>query len=249
VSDTRLRGAPTDLAPTSAPPSVRTVGVTKRYGRRGVLRGITLTVQPGERVALLGPNGAGKTTLLRILATLSRPTSGTVEIAGFRPDRDAQAVRSRLGVVAHQSYLYDDLTAEENLRFYARMYAVEDAAARIDEVLERVGLAGWRRERVRTFSRGMQQRLALARAMLHRPSVLLLDEPDSALDRAGVRILARLVEEHAAAGGTTVLTTHDLGLGLEVADRVVLLQQGQVVLDAPAADLDVAEIERRLGYR
>jgi len=95
----------------------------------------------------------------------------------------------------------------------------------------------------------MQQRLALARAMLHRPSVLLLDEPDSALDRAGVRILARLVEEHAAAGGTTVLTTHDLGLGLEVADRVVLLQQGQVVLDAPAADLDVAEIERRLGYR
>lgn len=228
---------------------VRAEALTKRFGYRAVLRGVDLRIEPGECVVLLGPNGAGKTTLLRILATLSRPTTGEVWIDDLRADREAQAVRRRVGVVAHQPYLYDDLTAAENLHFFARMYDVVDAESRIAETLDLVGLGRRRDERVRTYSRGMQQRLALARATLHGPSVLLLDEPDSGLDREGVAVLTCLLAGQRERGGSTLLTTHDLLFGLDIADRVLLMRDGRVNLDTPAAELSVEEVEQRLGYR
>jgi len=238
---------PHDLAEPRVP-RVRAVAITKRFGNRMALRGVDLVVRPGERLALLGPNGAGKTTLLRILATLSRPTSGSLEIDGLPVERAALEARRRIGVVAHQPYLYEDLTAAENLRFYARMYDVPDPDQRIFEVLTLVGLDERRDDRVRSFSRGMQQRLALGRAILHRPSLLMLDEPDSGLDRGGMALLAGTVAEHAAAGGSTVITTHDLGFALGAVDRVLVLRAGRVTLRANALDLDVAGLDRALGF-
>ncbi|NMC80183.1 MAG: ABC transporter ATP-binding protein, partial [Chloroflexi bacterium] len=148
--------------------------LVKQFGPKIVLCKLDFTVEAGEFVALLGPNGAGKTTFLRILASLSRPTLGQVQIAGRQLPHEAAAVRRRLGVVSHQPLLYGELSAEENLRFYGRLYGVERLEARVDEMLELVGLCPRRREAVRTFSRGMQQRLAIGRAVLHDPDVLLL---------------------------------------------------------------------------
>ncbi|MBX6341988.1 MAG: heme ABC exporter ATP-binding protein CcmA [Thermomicrobiaceae bacterium] len=244
-------------APTGSPGSPEPGGgdlvvaerVSKRFGLRAALRPLDLRVARGERVVLLGPNGAGKTTLLRILATLSRPSTGRVAIDGLDAAREAQEVRRRVGVVAHQPYLYDDLTAAENLRFFARMYRLPDAEARVAASLEAVGLAARRDDRVRTFSRGMQQRLAIARATLHRPPLLLLDEPDSGLDRAGMLLLQDLLAAHARSGGSTVMTTHDLAYGLAVADRVVVLESGRLVVDEAPSALSVEELERWMGVR
>ncbi|OGO65407.1 MAG: sodium ABC transporter ATP-binding protein, partial [Chloroflexi bacterium RBG_19FT_COMBO_50_10] len=157
--------------------------LVKRFGLKTVLHGMDFSVEPGEFVALLGPNGAGKTTFLRILASLSRQSLGFVNIAGYSLPNQAAAVRRRLGVVSHLPLLYGDLTAEENLRFYARMYDIAHSEKRITDVLEMVGLVPRRRDLVRTFSRGMQQRLAIGRAVLHDPEVMLFDEPHTGLDQ------------------------------------------------------------------
>lgn len=212
----------------------------KSFGPHIALAGVTLSIGAGEFVTLVGPNGAGKTTLLRILATLLRPTSGTIRIAGLDPARDGTEVRHRIGFLSHRTLLYDDLTAEQNLRFYARMYGLPDASARIDELLERVGLADRRHDLVRTFSRGMQQRLAVARTVLHRPSVLLLDEPYTGLDPQAIDALSALLGNLAGEGCTILLTTHDLERGLSVGNRVIVLSRGRVVYDAPAAGIDPA---------
>ncbi len=151
--------------------------LVKRFGMKVVLRGLDFEVQAGEFVALLGPNGAGKTTFLRILASLSRPSLGDVNIAGYHLPQQAAAVRARLGVVSHLPLLYGDLTAEENLRFFGRIYNVSDLENRTSDVLELIGLGLRRRDLVRTFSRGMAQRLAIGRALLHDPQVMLFDEP------------------------------------------------------------------------
>ncbi len=230
-------------------PRVKITRLTKRFERRGVIRALDLELFPGERVALLGANGAGKTTLLRILATLSRPTSGSVSIAGHLTHKAPDKVRAQIGVVAHQPYLYEDLTAEENLRFFARMYGVADERSRIDEILFMIGLISRRDDRVRTFSRGMQQRLAIGRAILHRPALLLLDEPDSGLDREGARVLERILGYQRTTGGTVLMTTHDLRFGLATADRVLLLENGKIVLDAPATTLNEEELDERLSSR
>ncbi len=235
----------------AAPRSARVVvsQLSKRFDRRSVLRSLNFKLLSGERVALLGSNGAGKTTLLRVLSTLSRPTSGTVRVNGLSIAEAAQEVRRHVGVVAHQPYLYDDLTALENLRFFGRMYDVGDELARSEEVLDLVGLFPRRRDRVRTFSRGMQQRLAIGRAILHQPSLLLLDEPDTGLDREGMRVLERILEYHAVGGGTVLMTTHDLRFGLFSGDRVFLLENGRLTLDAPASDLVEEELDARLSRR
>jgi len=157
--------------------------LVKRFGLKAVLKGLDFEVQPGEFVALLGPNGAGKTTFLRVLASLSRPSLGSVQVAGYKLPDEAAAVRARLGVVSHLPLLYGDLTAEENLRFYGRMYNISNLEPRITEVLEMVGLDNRRRDLVRTYSRGMQQRLAIGRAVLHDPDVMLFDEPYTGLDQ------------------------------------------------------------------
>ena len=210
----------------------------KRFGPKTVLRGLDFEVEPGEFVALLGPNGAGKTTFLRILASLSRPALGDVRIAGYRLPGQSAAVRRRLGVVSHQPLLYGDLTAEENLRFYGRMYAVPHLDARIAEVLEMVGLYPRRRDLVRTFSRGMQQRLAIGRAVLHDPEVMLFDEPHTGLDQDACAMLDIILQEVAARGRTVVMTSHDLSRAADLASRFDVLSRGVIVSTAQRSEID-----------
>ncbi|MBT3389404.1 MAG: heme ABC exporter ATP-binding protein CcmA [Chloroflexi bacterium] len=201
----------------------------KRFGPKTVLRGLDFEVAAGEFVALLGPNGAGKTTFLRILSSLSRPAMGEVRVAGYQLPNQAAAVRRRLGVVSHQPLLYGDLTAEENLRFYGRMYAVENLNERIAEVLEMVGLYPRRGDLVRTFSRGMQQRLAIGRAVLHNPEVMLFDEPHTGLDQDACNMLDGVLREVAAKGRTVVMTSHDLARTADLASRFDVLSKGKIV--------------------
>jgi heme exporter protein A len=201
----------------------------KRFGLKNVLRELDFKVMPGEFVALLGPNGAGKTTLIRILASLSKPTLGEVRIAGFRLPDQASAVRQHLGVVTHLPLLYGDLTAEENLAFYGRMYGVSDLKLRIGDVLELIGLFSRRKDLVRTFSRGMQQRLAIGRAVLHDPGVILFDEPHTGLDQEACNMLDHVLYEVAAQGRTVVMTSHDLARSADLASRFDVLSQGRIV--------------------
>jgi heme exporter protein A len=209
--------------------------VRKTFEFKPVLRGISLTIPTGATVALLGPNGAGKTTLLRILATLARPSVGEVTIDGLDLRRDAQIIRQHIGYLGHQPLLYEELTAEENLDFFARMYGVQNRHARADALIERVGLRQKAKDRVRDLSRGQTQRLALARALLHEPSLLLLDEPDAGLDEQGIALLEEVLRERSTPGQTAIFTTHDVAWGLRVADRAVALVAGRVTYDGTAA--------------
>lgn len=211
--------------------------LVKRFGLKTVLQGMDFDVQPGEFVALLGPNGAGKTTFLRILASLSRPSFGEVRVAGYRLPQEAAAVRARMGVVSHLPLLYGDLTAEENLRFYGRMYGVPNLEARLTEVLEMVGLEARRHDLVRTFSRGMQQRLAIGRAVLHDPEVVLFDEPYTGLDQDASAMLDEVLRTVAARGRTVVMTSHDLARAEDLATRFDVLSRGTIVASIRREDL------------
>ncbi len=204
-------------------------GLKKSFGLKPILRGIDLKLNQGERKALMGANGAGKTTLLRILAGLTAPSAGAVRIAGLDLTRDAQRVRQLVGFVGHQPYLYDELTALENLLFFGRMYAVKDAQQRARALLHRVGLEKRVQDRVNTLSRGQLQRLALARALLHSPRLLLLDEPDTGLDEQGNELLELLLDEHVAQGGAALLATHQLAHALKLGDSIVTLDNGRIV--------------------
>lgn len=218
--------------------------LVKAFGRRVVLHGIDLRVEAGQSVVLLGPNGAGKTTLIRIIAGLSRITSGQVRLGGHDVSKAGDALRRYIGFVSHNPLVYDSLTGEENLRFFGRMYDVPDLARRIDEVLERVGLRARRRDVVRTYSRGMVQRLAIARAILHDPPILLLDEPDTGLDQQAADMLRRLLEELGSSDRTVLLTTHNLERGIEWADRALILNSGRIRFDASTSNLSSAEMRR-----
>jgi heme exporter protein A len=202
--------------------------LVKRFGLKAVLRGMDFHVERGEFVALLGPNGAGKTTFLRILSSLARPSLGEVKVAGFHLPQQASQVRAHLGVVSHMPLLYGDLTAEENLQFYARMYGIADAGPRITEMLEMVGLENRRRDLVRTFSRGMQQRLAIGRAVLHKPDVILFDEPYTGLDQDASSMLDKVLRSVAAQGHTVVMTSHDLARAEDLATRFDILTRGVI---------------------
>lgn len=216
-------------SPAHAPdPTVVVENVSKWFGQKVAVSDLSCSFGPGL-TGLLGPNGAGKTTFLRILASLSRPSLGQVSIAGYRLPDQASAVRRRLGVVSHQPLLYGDLSAEENLRFYGLMYGVDDLSARIDEVLDLVGLAARRRDLVRTFSRGMQQRLAIGRAVLHDPEVMLFDEPHTGLDQDASAMLDRVLREVAARGRTVVMTSHDLARAADLASRFDVISRGVIV--------------------
>lgn len=211
--------------------------LVKRFGLKSVLKGLDFEVQPGEFVALLGPNGAGKTTFLRVLASLSRPSLGSVQVAGYRLPDEAAAVRARLGVVSHLPLLYGDLTAEENLRFYGRMYNISGLELRITEVLEMVGLENRRRDLVRTYSRGMQQRLAIGRAVLHDPDVVLFDEPYTGLDQDASSMLDDVLKTVAAKGRTVVMTSHDLARAEELATRFDILSRGIIAASTKRDEL------------
>jgi len=209
----------------------------KRFGLKTVLRGVNFRVKPGEFVALLGPNGAGKTTFLRILASLSKPSLGEITIAGYKLPGEAAQVRARLGVVSHLPLLYGDLTAEENLRFYARMYGITNYQLRITEVLEMVGLENRRRDLVRAYSRGMQQRLAIGRAVLHDPQIMLFDEPYTGLDQDASSMLDEVLKTVAAQGRTVVMTSHDLARAEELATRFDILSRGVIAASATRKQL------------
>jgi len=225
-------------------PLLETTGLKKSFGLKTVLRGIDLAVCSGESVALMGANGAGKTTLLRILACLTSPSSGSARIDGWDSGRDAQRVRRLVGFVAHQPYLYDELTAEENLLFFGKMYAVKDARERAAQLLQRVGLEKRARERVGVLSRGQAQRLSLARALLHAPRVLLLDEPDAGLDEEGYELVEAVLAEHSAGGGAVLFTTHQLERALKLADSLVMLGKGRIVLQEKTAGLELERMRQ-----
>lgn len=221
----------------NAPPMVVIEQLSKAFGPRVALDRIDLKIATGERVMLVGPNGAGKTTLLRIVATLSRPTAGTVKVAGADVSRGGGDARGRIGFLSHESLLYEDLTARQNLRFYARMYGLGDMTARIEELLARVGLTRRGDDLVRTFSRGMVQRLAVARAILHRPGLLLLDEPYSGLDPVAAESLTALLAALVETGCTLLLTTHHPAAEGTLTERVVVLSGGRVIEDGPVGDV------------
>ena len=216
--------------------------LVKVYDILPVLRKLDLTVERGEFVALLGPNGSGKSTLLRLLCGLSQPTSGTILIGGWQLPGEAAAVRAQIGVVSHQSLLYENLTARENLRFYGQLYNLSGVDVRINTLLEQVGLAKRGDSLVRTFSRGMQQRLSIARALLHDPDVLLLDEPYTGLDVDAALILDELLRQAHGAGRTIIMTTHQLDRAAELASRIVILARGVVGHDSPAGQVDAVSL-------
>jgi heme exporter protein A len=217
--------------------------LTKAFGHQAALRGVDLDVDEGEFLTLFGPNGAGKTTLIRIVASLTRPTAGTVRVRGEDLSKGGTSLRRYIGLISHNPLLYGDLTPDENLRFFARMYDLSDAAARIDDVLDQVGLAARRRDPVRTFSRGMVQRLAIARAILHDPAIMLLDEPYTGLDLQAADMLRAVLEELAASNRTVILTTHNLEQGLEMCDRAAILDRGKVAWQGARAGLDLQSMK------
>ncbi len=221
------------------------VALKKSYGLKPILRGIDLSVGQGERVALLGANGTGKTTLLRVLACLTRPSAGALTLQGFDIVREARVVRRLVGLVAHQPYLYEELTALENLLFFGHMYCVEHALAKATQLIRRVGLEKRMHERISTFSRGQAQRLAWARALLHSPSLLLLDEAETGLDQEGYALIDVLLQEHTARGGTTLFTTHQLERALSIGTRVVLLHKGKIAYQQHTAALPIEELRQR----
>ena len=214
-------------AETSAP-ALEARGVRVAFGATVALREIDLMVPWGARLAILGPNGAGKSTLLRVLGGLSRSSGGTVRVAGYDPAAEPLTVRRLIGVVAHQTFLYDELTAAENLRFYGTLYDLPDPERRCAALLEAVGLAAKRDARAGRLSRGQQQRLTIARALLHEPPILLLDEPDTGLDLAAFALLEALLSER-----TILLTTHNLRQAARLCDRFALLNAGRLVHAAP----------------
>lgn len=227
----------------SAPvPAVWTQGLVKQFGHFQALRGVDLSLAKGEFLVLFGPNGAGKTTLIRILASLSRPSAGRAFLDGIDLTREPGEVRRRIGVISHQTYLYDDLTAEENLRFFGKMYDVPRLEERVAEVLAQVGLAARARDRVRTFSRGMQQRVSIARAVLHRPSILLLDEPDTGLDERAAGLMHDAIVGMEGEGRTIIMTTHHFERGLAMATRVAILNEGKIARELPAASLSASDL-------
>ena len=210
----------------AAAPAVLIDHVWKFYGDFPALRDITATVEPGTCTALLGRNGAGKTTLLRILAGLSRAAKGQVTI--FGEDVRKEATRRRVGVLGHAIGIYDEMTAKENLRLFARLYGIDDAERSVSRWLERVGLERVADGLVREFSRGMRQRLAVARAFLHDPQVLFLDEPFTSLDDKAIAVLQTVLRQGLSEGRTVVMSTHQLREALELATHVLLVNRGKL---------------------
>jgi len=213
-------------------------GVSKTFVTRPVLRDIDLAVPMGQAVCLCGINGAGKSTLLRIVAGLLRPDSGAVVINGLDIRRQAEAAKQQLGVISHASMVYPELTVFENLTFAARLYGVADRAARIEELLAGTALTAFRHDRAGILSRGLLQRLAIARALLHKPVVLLADEPFTGLDADVSERLVAIFDQFIRGGGTILMTTHDTRMGLRCGHRVVILDKGVLILDMMKDQID-----------
>lgn len=225
-------------------PVVRAEHLTKRFGARWALDDVELVLRAGESVSLFGPNGAGKTTLLRILATLLRPTSGEFRLFGRDPSREDWP-KDRTGYLSHRSFLYPHLTGFENLAFFGRLYGLTDLEGRIRERAAQVGLADRIHDQVRNYSRGMEQRLSIARALLHDPDLLFLDEPFSGVDPVGASVLSSLFAELRGAGRSLLLATHNIEEGFGLGDRHVILVDGRIVFAAEKGRTTLDEFRRR----
>ncbi|MBD3308227.1 heme ABC exporter ATP-binding protein CcmA [candidate division KSB3 bacterium] len=232
--------------PIVATPIIEIHHLSKHYGKTEALREVTLSVATGTFLLMFGPNGSGKTTLIRILATLSQPTSGSVRLDGLDPQTHGDEVRQRIGVISHNSFLYPSLTAEENLQFYGKMFGLEHLQARLEQLLQQVGLLSRRHDPVRTFSRGMQQRLSIARALLHNPAIVLFDEPYSGLDVAAITMLRQLLDTFHAEGRTILLTTHDYQRDTEHCDQLVILVKGNLTYTGTPDSISADEIHHLL---
>ena len=239
----KARRQSTAPAPAADAPAIRTVRLSKVFGSRSALDNLDLELPQGSFCSIFGPNGAGKTTLLRVLATLARPTSGSAELLGISLKDDPDAAREHIGMISHNSMLYADLSAEENLLVTARLYGVKNPRERVNEMLEAVELSHRRLDTVRTFSRGMTQRLSIARALLHDPDVVFLDEPYSGLDPHAVDIFDNLIEQ-VREGRTFVMVSHDLRKGFDVCTHALVLARGRKVAFAPKEQIDFAAFER-----
>ena len=227
--------------------AIQVNGLEKGFGDWPVLWDLDLTVHWGELLVLFGANGVGKTTLLRVLSTQVRPDAGSLLVAGYDQRRQPEAVRRRVGVVGHQTFLYHELTCRENLVHYSRLFGLKDYQDRVGEVLHRVGLAHRSERQVRTLSNGMQKRLSIARAILHQPRVLLMDEPEAGLDQESVDMLKNLLEEWTQAGRAVVMTTHDIELGLSWAHRAGIMSAGKVHFPEPGGRAASSEFRQRLA--
>jgi len=218
-------------------------GVTKSFGNIQALRGIDLKVKKGEFVTVFGPNGAGKTTLIKLLATLTKPTSGKVSIANHDIKKEPDKVRALIGVISHDPYLYGNLSALENIGFFASLYGISQPKEKAIQVIKQVGLESRMHDLVRTFSRGMQQRLAVARAIVHGPKILLLDEPYTGLDQHGAKIFGELLKWLKRENRTIVMTTHNLPEGLEISDRIAILDVGKIVYESDARGIELTKFK------
>ena len=226
-----------------ASPAIEVTNLTKSFGSFYALRGLSLSVATGECVTIFGPNGAGKSTFLKILSSISRPTDGQIRINDYQLKEHSHKTRHQIGLIGHQTFLYDDLTATENLLLYARLYNIAAAQDRVRQALAEVGLAQRASNRVREFSRGMQQRLAIARAMLHEPEILFLDEPYTGLDQHAATMLTEWLQKLRSKQRTILLVTHDLGQGLAMADRVVIFLNGRIVWQEVISKIDIEQFQ------
>ena len=216
--------------PDSSDPIIQVRDLRKDFGYLQALSGVSFDLNKGEFLTIFGPNGAGKTTLIKVLAGLTRPTSGSAHIDGFDALESNAELRSQIGVISHTTCLYPDLTAVENLLFYAKLYGLDDPEKRADESIREAGLQLRRHDPVRTYSRGMQQRMAIARATLHDPSVLFLDEPFTGLDLRATNALKDHLHDLHTGKRTIIMTTHDMSCGLELCDRVAIQNKGRFLL-------------------
>ena len=233
----------TSAGEASAPPLLEARGLVREFSGLAAVDGIDLALPPGAFLVVFGPNGAGKTSLLRMLAGGLRPTRGEVWVGGARLDSGSPRGRERIGVLSHQTFLYGHLTARENLRFYGRLYGLEDVEARLEERLRQVGLLERADDQAGTFSRGMRQRLGLARTLLHDPELVLMDEPYTGLDPHAAAVLRGVLEALRDGLRTVVLVTHNLTQGLELADRAAIQVRGRFVWEGWTSEVSVHDFE------
>ena len=200
-------------------------------------------MEKGKVITILGPNGAGKTTLIKVLATLLKPSAGSIRVAGFDIRDNSVQIRRNIGVVGHQTYLYDELTAYENLKFYGNMYDVPTLDERIHQIIAEIGLETRLHDKVSTLSRGMQQRLSIARATIHNPPIILLDEPETGLDQYASKMLREILDALYSSKRTVVMTTHNLERGLEIGNHVIILSEGKIAYEESKQSLNLASLQ------